>query len=63
MPTYVYKCEDGHIHQIIQKITDEPIKECPVYFVSRPTADKVNEVIMCKKPVFRIIQKTSFTIR
>lgn len=30
MPTYEYLCKAcGHAHEIFQKITDEPIKECP----------------------------------
>lgn len=63
MPTYVYKCEDGHIHEKVQLITDEPVKECPVYCVQKPTNTQTDEVVMCKKPVFRIIQKTNFMIK
>jgi putative FmdB family regulatory protein len=29
MPTYVYKREDGTKFEIQQKITDEPLEECP----------------------------------
>lgn len=30
MPTYEYKCDKcGHIFEIIQKITEEPLKFCP----------------------------------
>lgn len=30
MPTYEYLCKAcGHTHEIFQKITDEPLKECP----------------------------------
>ena len=31
MPTYEYKCEKcGHCFELFQKITDSPIKICPV---------------------------------
>ena len=31
MPTYEYLCNAcGQHHEIFQKITDEPLKECPV---------------------------------
>ena len=30
MPTYGYKCKDcEHTFEIFQKITDDPVKECP----------------------------------
>lgn len=30
MPTYEYKClECGHVFEIFQKMSDEPISECP----------------------------------
>ncbi|MBI5701164.1 zinc ribbon domain-containing protein [Candidatus Saganbacteria bacterium] len=30
MPTYDYKCEQcGHIFEIVQRITEEPLKFCP----------------------------------
>lgn len=30
MPTYAYHCENCNVHhEISQKITDEPIKQCP----------------------------------
>ena len=28
MPIYEYKCENGHIFDVIQKMTDEPLREC-----------------------------------
>jgi putative FmdB family regulatory protein len=28
MPIYEYKCENGHVFDVIQKITDEPLHEC-----------------------------------
>jgi putative FmdB family regulatory protein len=31
MPTYEYECEScGHFFEEFQKMTDEPVKECPV---------------------------------
>ncbi len=28
MPIYEYKCENGHVFEVIQKMTDEPLTEC-----------------------------------
>lgn len=28
MPIYEYKCENGHVFEAIQKMTDEPLREC-----------------------------------
>jgi putative FmdB family regulatory protein len=28
MPIYEYKCENGHVFDVIQKITDKPLHEC-----------------------------------
>jgi putative FmdB family regulatory protein len=28
MPIYEYKCENGHVFDAIQKMTDEPLHEC-----------------------------------
>lgn len=28
MPIYEYKCENGHVFEVIQKMTDEPLHEC-----------------------------------
>jgi putative FmdB family regulatory protein len=28
MPIYEYKCENGHIFEVIQRITEEPLTKC-----------------------------------
>lgn len=28
MPIYEYKCENGHVFEAIQKMTDEPLTQC-----------------------------------
>jgi len=28
MPIYEYKCENGHVFDVIQKMTDEPLHDC-----------------------------------
>jgi putative FmdB family regulatory protein len=28
MPIYEYKCENGHVFDVIQKISDEPLAQC-----------------------------------
>lgn len=30
MPIYEYKCENGHVFEAIQKMADEPLRECEV---------------------------------
>lgn len=30
MPIYEYKCENGHVFEVIQKMADEPLNECEV---------------------------------
>src|SRR4051812_24080460 len=29
MPIYEYRCENGHLFEVMQKITDDPVTECP----------------------------------
>jgi putative FmdB family regulatory protein len=28
MPIYEYKCENGHVFDVIQKMSDDPLREC-----------------------------------
>jgi putative FmdB family regulatory protein len=28
VPIYEYKCDNGHVFEVIQKMTDEPLREC-----------------------------------
>jgi putative FmdB family regulatory protein len=28
MPIYEYKCDNGHIFEVIQKMSDEPLRKC-----------------------------------
>jgi putative FmdB family regulatory protein len=28
VPTYEYRCENGHLFEVMQKITDEPVTTC-----------------------------------
>jgi putative FmdB family regulatory protein len=30
MPIYEYKCDNGHVFEVIQKMSDEPLRECEV---------------------------------
>ena len=39
MPTYTYKREDGSVFEIDQRITADPLKECPT------TGQKVKRII------------------
>jgi putative FmdB family regulatory protein len=43
MPIYEYRCENGHLFEVMQKITDDPVIECetcqaPVQRVFHPIA-------------------------
>ena len=43
MPIYEYKCEKGHVFEVMQKMTDDPITKCekcgkPVQRVFHPVA-------------------------
>jgi putative FmdB family regulatory protein len=29
MPIYEYRCENGHLFEVMQKITADPVTECP----------------------------------
>lgn len=28
MPIYEYKCDNGHVFEVIQKMSDEPLRKC-----------------------------------
>jgi putative FmdB family regulatory protein len=30
MPTYEYRCEEGHTFEVIQRMTDDPVSTCEV---------------------------------
>jgi putative FmdB family regulatory protein len=43
MPIYEYKCEKGHVFEVVQRMTDEPVEKCatcgkPVQRVFHPVA-------------------------
>jgi putative FmdB family regulatory protein len=43
MPIYEYRCENGHLFEVMQKITDDPVTHCetcdaPVARVFHPVA-------------------------
>jgi len=29
MPIYEYKCEKGHVTELVQSLKDKPLKSCP----------------------------------
>lgn len=47
MPTYEYQCGEGHQFEVVQKITDKPVKTCP----------------QCGACVQRLISNTSFVLK
>src|SRR3954465_5095286 len=43
MPTYEYKCEKGHVFEVVQRMSEDPVTECekcgaPVQRVFHPVA-------------------------
>ena len=43
MPIYEYRCENGHNFEVLQRMSDEPVKKCevcgaPVHRVFHPVA-------------------------
>jgi putative FmdB family regulatory protein len=40
MPTYEYRCPDGHVFEKFQKMTDKPRAKCPV--CGKPAARKIS---------------------
>lgn len=30
MPTYEYKCEEGHVFEVMQSITEDPLESCEI---------------------------------
>ena len=60
MSAYGYECEVGHIGCVDQRITDEPLTECPVRTITRRGGDFGPP---CGKPCKRLIGKgTSFIL-
>ena len=29
MPTYEYRCPEGHVFDVFQRMSDEPVADCP----------------------------------
>ncbi|MFQ5514276.1 MAG: FmdB family zinc ribbon protein [Myxococcota bacterium] len=47
MPTYEYECSNGHQFEVVQRITDEPLKRCK----------------LCRAKARRLISATSFILK
>lgn len=47
MPIYEYKCGKCGVFELVQRITEDPIKRCPT----------------CKSKVERIVSRTSFVLK
>jgi len=57
MPTYEYKCDEGHEFEVEQSINDAPLTECTV---EECAADGMYE---CGEPCRRQISPTSFHLK
>jgi putative FmdB family regulatory protein len=47
MPIYEYKCENGHIFDVLQKMSDDPLQEC----------------IECGAPVRKVLQPVGISFK
>ena len=47
MPTYEYECTKGHHFEVVQRMTDEPLKRCT----------------QCRSKVQRLISASSFILK
>jgi putative FmdB family regulatory protein len=57
MPTYVYKCDDGHEFEAVQGIKDDVLTECTV---EECAADGMHE---CGEPCKRLIAGCTFVLK
>ena len=57
MPTYLYKCDDGHEFETVQGIKDDVLTEC---IVEDCGAEGVAE---CGEPCHRLIAGCSFVLK
>ena len=47
MPTYEYECTKGHTFEVVQRITEEPLKRCKI----------------CRSRVQRLISASNFILK
>lgn len=60
MPTYTYRCSEGHEFEVVEKITDLPRLTCTCQTSEGAVQGGDNK---CKGQVERIITKTSFVLK
>ena len=47
MPIYEYKCENGHVFDVMQKMSEDPLKEC----------------VECSAPVRKVLQPVGISFK
>ena len=47
MPIYEYKCENGHVFDVMQKMSEDPLKEC----------------VECEAPVRKVLQPVGISFK
>ena len=47
MPIYEYKCENGHVFDVMQKMSDDPLAEC----------------VKCRAPVRKVLQPVGISFK
>lgn len=61
MPTYVYECDEGHEVEVQQRITEDPLTECPKRVPLGANTSLL--AAACRQPCRRIIQPAAFVLR
>ncbi len=59
MPRYDYECDEGHVFEATQKITDEPLTNCTQRF----QVDAITWRVPCWAPVRKLVSKFSFILK
>ena len=58
MPTYEYRCDEGHEFESKQGIKDDPLAKCEY-----EVADDRKGPVFCDAPCHRLISKSSFVLK
>lgn len=58
MPTYVYECDKGHTVEVVQRITEDALTECPHEDQSYDLC-----AVLCLAPCRRVIQAPGIVLK
>jgi putative FmdB family regulatory protein len=63
MPTYEYRCDEGHEFEAVQSIKDDALTECTRYIQRDPGNTCSISTYRCNAPVTRLIAGCSFVLK